>query len=682
MIRALKLTDMVVAVVVCAIVSCLPPVQGADKPWEPTGKETVAGLKARTSTINRPKVVGDYYKAAVPDTLDLAERASLGINHFTSIISEKDDYEMYWRADFDKSDNWAWPGYMWFQLSPLFACQAKALEAMAMCRVASGSQQHLERETRMMEMMVSHLGDDGLFYVVSSGGRKPWLGPEEKRPYANTHGQGRMIQAMMAWYQLTGDPAWKKRIDRLVDGLDRLMVVHKGDYAYIPTHGIMPEEYCRSCYVKGQGWKDTEEAKNEKDGEEGSLFCHQGHVPGALVAWYRLTGNKQALRLAGELVRFYITPKLWADWPAGEYPGVVGAEHAHWQGHYHGYVNALTSILDYAIATNDAHLKQFARDGYEWTRQAGLARIGLVGDGQGCGCGRLIGLAIKLSEAGVGDYWEDVDLYIRNQGTEAQFTPEDIPYLEKLIAKNPNPPTPPEMYSYFNLQNKNSQGQPPEVAADRVVGTNVNVMEAAMGGFTMSYLPYKTGWALCCSPWGNKGIFYAWDATLRYADGVARVNLLLNRASPWMDIDSYIPYEGKVVLRNKKSKEVFVRIPLYAEKNTVVCRIGDRKVKPEWFGRYLVIKNLKAGDVVTIEFPLEEKIERWTSPPPAYGWPTLPLPSGVIYTCRFKGNALIEISPALWPGTRLYEDRPAKYKSANAPMKKVTRYVSPIVIDW
>ena len=29
-----------------------------------------------------------------------------------------------------------------------------------------------------------------------------------------------------------------------------------------------------------------------------------------------------------------------------------------------------------------------------------------------------------------------------------------------------------------------------------------------------------------------------------------RYNLLLNRASPWMDIDSYIPYEGKVVLKN------------------------------------------------------------------------------------------------------------------------------------
>src|SRR5437763_8959800 len=70
--------------------------------------------------INSPREKGVYYDVIIPDTLDLAERARLGINHFTSIISEQDDYEMYWRADFDKSDQWAWPGYMWLQFAPLF----------------------------------------------------------------------------------------------------------------------------------------------------------------------------------------------------------------------------------------------------------------------------------------------------------------------------------------------------------------------------------------------------------------------------------------------------------------------------------------------------------------------------------------------------------------------------------
>lgn len=45
-----------------------------------------------------------------------------------------------------------------------------------------------------------------------------------------------------------------------------------------------------------------------------------------------------------------------------------------------------------------------------------------MGGGQGYGPGRLLGLAVELCHSGVGDYWEDVDLSIRNHGTEYHFT--------------------------------------------------------------------------------------------------------------------------------------------------------------------------------------------------------------------------------------------------------------------
>ncbi|OFX17983.1 MAG: hypothetical protein A2Z18_07880 [Armatimonadetes bacterium RBG_16_58_9] len=529
-------------------------------------------------------------------------------------------------------------------------------------RLMSGSQQNLEREAKMLEMMASHVGDDGIFWVPKYTD-KPWLGPVENLPYANVHGQGRMMRAMIAWYQYTGDPRWKERIDRMVDGMDRLMVAHKEDYAYFPTQGWIPEEYFRSCYLKDKGWKDTTEPENEKGGEEGSLFNHQGHIPGALANWYVLTGNRQALRLSGELVRFLTKPKFWADWKGGEYPGVNGAEHAHWNGHLHGHANTLRAILEYAIATNDPRLKQFVRDGYEWGKQHVLPRIGLVGDGQGCGCGRLIGLAVKLTDAGVGDYWEDVDLYIRNQGSEMQFTPEDIPRMRELVAKHSNP-------------------DPPQWYKDHTVGTNVRVVESAVGAFSMGYPPNKRNWALCCSPHGNMGLFYAWDGILRYSDGIAKVNLLLNRASPWMDIDSYIPYEGKVVLKNKQAREALVRMPLYVDIGTVTCAVGKKKVQPEWLDRYLRIRNLKAGDVVTIRFPMEERIEKWTSPAPWYGIPKFPVKEDVVFTFKFKGNTLVEVSPPLWDNGWMYVDRAAKYKAAKAPMKKVRRYVTSKRLKW
>jgi len=35
-------------------------------------------------------------------------------------------------------------------------------------------------------------------------------------------------------------------------------------------------------------------------------------------------------------------------------------------------------------------------------------------------------------------------------------------------------------------------------------------------------------------------LYEAWDAIVRFENDVAQVNLLLNRASPWVEINSYL----------------------------------------------------------------------------------------------------------------------------------------------
>jgi hypothetical protein len=638
-----------------------------------TAVRVIPTKEAPHAAINTPRIPGEYYKTTVPDTLDLAERAHLGTAHFLNLISEKDDYEMFWGVNafypegmnsllgFDLPQPWGGnfveynPPCMTFNPTVLMACQGKAVEALAMLRLMSGSKERLPLEAGMLKMMAENIGDDGVFYIPQSGGRKPWMGPEDWRPYANTHGQARIMRAMIAWYQYTGDPFWKSHIDRLVDGIDRKLAVHKSDYAYIPIGGWLSQEYFRSCYLRDRGWKSTAEPPNEKAGEEGSLFNHQGHTPGALANWHMLTGNEQALRLAGELVRFYTKPQFWADFQ--DYPGTMGAEHAHFQGHWHGYVNTLRAILEYAIATNDPRLKTFVRDGYEWARQSGLARIGFFADSQGCACGRILGLAVKLTDAGVGDYWEDIDQYIRNHGSEMQFTPEDVEHVRKVGIGKPAPPVHPSI-------------------------TTDHVIERAMGGFSSARTPLKVNTGLCCCTHGNMGTFYAWDGTLRYSNGLARVNLLLNRASPWLDIESHLPYEGKVVLRNKSARAVWVRMPLWVDLKRVSCRVGDKTARPEWMGRYARFEHVGPSQTVTVEFPVEERTETWTTPP---NWTPIirELPAaGTVFTMKFRGNTLAELTPPLAPGSWLYQQRATLYRAKQAPMKEVTRHVTDFQLRW
>ena len=146
----------------------------------------------------------------------------------------------------------------------------------------------------------------------------------------------------------------------------------------------------------------------------------------------------------------------------------------------------------------------------------------------------------------------------------------------------------------------------------------------------------------------------------------------MNRASPWLDVDSYLPYAGKVVLKNKTAKKLSVRIPRWVDKKAVRCSVNEKVVLAVWLNNYLLFEELGKKDVVTIEFPMVESTEKYT----VYGRQ---------FICRFKGNTLIHIEakdgpPLADPAYRTYQRE--HYRQTKAPMKKVTRYVSPVIIAW
>jgi hypothetical protein len=144
-----------------------------------------------------------------------------------------------------------------------------------------------------------------------------------------------------------------------------------------------------------------------------------------------------------------------------------------------------------------------------------------------------------------------------------------------------------------------------------------------------------------------------------------------------MDIDSYMPYQGKVILRNKQAEEAFVRIPLWVDRSAVRCTLAGEELPAHWFGQYLRFSDLRPQDALTIEFPVVERTEVWTIP--RLTWPG---PSTRVHTLRFRGNTLVVLTPPLMPGSPLYQGRPEKYRSAEASMKQVTRYASPMVLKW
>jgi len=591
----------------------------------------------------KPK--GEFYEATVPNTLDLSERARLSVHGLTNFLNPAANYAPY--------------GHTYFNANPPYMSDmpggppnwGKIAESLIMARIICGSKENLQIESEMLRGMLSPP-------VQRPGGGAAYssdyliINPVAPTPLS------RVMLALMALYQLAPNPDLKKRLDEIADGHCRA-AQYQGDYAYYTD--------------------PPAEAKDTMLGVLGywlPVFI-QGCAIRPLTRWSTMSGEKKYLKVAGKLTNFLMQPKYWVS-KAGP-KAVFEPDHGHFSGHHHAYTQGLMGLLCYADAANDVRIKQFVRSSYEYMRNFGIARIGLFGET--CTTGDMTFLAVKLSDMGAGDYWEDVDQYVRNHLTELQIT--DAEKLSKAVEDMPygrgkNDTT----EGAFDFTNENE-------TTDSVIQRNVGVFLSDSTHPTL--IPeHSFLYTICCTGNCTPALYLVWESIVRCKEGAAQVNLLLNRASPWLDIESYLPYEGKVVIRNKTAKKLSVRIPLWVDRNAIQSDINGLMSSPFRVGQYLVFETLNAKDIITITFPMVETTEKYTlkwkqsefwkeSTNPGNSWKPLKEPAQ--YKCRFRGNTLIDISP---------RDKGAGYplyfrdnlKQDKAPMKKVTRYISTAFLKW
>jgi hypothetical protein len=211
----------------------------------------------------------------------------------------------------------------------------------------------------------------------------------------------------------------------------------------------------------------------------------------------------------------------------------------------------------------------------------------------------MVALALYLTKAGMGDYWDDVDRWMRNVYAEGQL--REVSFLDSL---------PDSMFT----------GEP----GDRPHTDTRDVAERSMGSFFgwmrpedgICVVPSEEGPKImpravimhCCTANGARTLYYVWDSIVERAGGEVRVNLLLNRASPWLDVDSYLPAEGKVVLRIKDAEQVAVRMPVWCRAKDVQVSVGEEKRGAVVEGGLVKLRWLRPGDRVTLSFPLPERV--------------------------------------------------------------------------
>jgi hypothetical protein len=433
-------------------------------------------------------------------------------------------------------------------------------------------------------------------------------------------------------------------------------------------------------YLEGGWHASAKEPGNAHQGGEGDVVSYQAEGIQGLARWHAATGDPQALRLARELATFTMEPRFWGSEPS--LMGVAGNEQAHADSHFTGRMMALRGLLEYSIVANDERAKEFVRRGYEYMRQFSIPRLGwmdgfttnttIAGYSESCMLGIWVALAIRMSDAGIGDYWDDVDHLVRNQLVEAQLTRKDL--LEAIAAESFERP-PGSQFFWVNELTR-ATIYPGQESTDDVIGRTIGLWA---GFSTPTSLPPNLWVMQCCSgnaPWG---LYAAWEGTVRSRDHGRRVdvNLLLNHASPWLNVESSLPYEGRVVIRNKTAIRVAVRLPSWIDRRALRCEVDGQTRDPDWIGNRALFDDLGPESAITLLFPVPEQTTEYTWL--AHHWRA----QGIV-KCTFRGSTLVDISPR--------DDRMGSYpiyqrdhlKSGGpAPVRQVDRFIADRrVVDW
>lgn len=601
---------------------------------------------------------GSYYEAQVPATLDLAERADLAINGMTGPTDPDLDYRIYWQVSFRHN-----PPVMYHEFADI-GIQAKFMECVPLMRMICGSDQGKPAEQAWKQILLRMIAPDGLLATPMQP--YPWLrrsqrdvvltgfsGYRDTDQLVETQVNGLMLGSIATCAELDDREFWEPIGRDIVDGMAKL-TVSDADTAYFPATYFMPGE-------------QADASQPPPARMEAAIAMWPAS---RLTHFYRATGYQPSLELAGRLCRYladrsgYFGPDL--EWLSDNADPTHPRFHVV---HTHHHAMSLRACCEYGLVAGDQQLVEFAHKGFDKAKTYIECLSGFFprdlnpaepDDSEICGVADMVRLAVLLAEAGLGDhYWDDVDRWVRNNLAEGQFIRHD--WVDRLHLGEP--PTVP------------FAGMTTECVCQRNVG--------AFGGWQApnEFVEFKQASAAeelederasahgimhCCTGNGARALYDAWRSIVNVQGDNVRVNLLLNRADHYVDVNSYLPYTGQVDIHAKQKCNLSVRIPGWVELSQVRCVVDGSPCGTKLNSRYVQVGQVQPKQVVTLSFPIAERTDRVTM---KNRW----------YFLVRKGHDVVAIDP---PGQLCPLYRRDHYRD-NVPLwKKTTRFIDRQILEW
>jgi hypothetical protein len=584
-----------------------------------------------------PAYEGERYEAMVPDTLDLNERMKYSLHAFThTVVCLTEDRGFpsmrYPAQHFINITKGPMP-----KLVRAVRLYGKFMLGSALARAATGVEQDMQ---------------------VDEDWRQAWMQVAALNPVMMGPEGGRQLSWIAANYAREKDERWLKLGQRAVARLKEVAIPH-GETVWIHggLHPSPPDE----------GWPSREAAKVGFDGSAEALSKPDLEPPhgwdASWMTWtveglcdfYQVSGDKEALELA-RMLAYYLKDEGGL---VGEDGRLLAGHECHKPViHFHHSIQGAHAVLAYGVVSGDGDCLEFADKAYQEVLRMGNRTTGFtpeyaymqypreqtVDDCEACNVADAIMLALRLSDAGVADYYDDVDRYMRNQLATLQITNTRRFYDTKRYRE--------QGWGYPNADL--------EAAYSPLVGN--------FGGWSTpndwNRPEFGIGIMTCCVGNSTRAMYYIADRIVQFAEGELRVNFMLSHASPWADVSSYRPYEGQLeIVVKQDAQRVLVRAPEWVQTGSkeVSSRVNGQTREPFWEGRYLLLGAAKAGERIEVTFPISVRTVQEEI-------------GGQAFTLTIKGSTVVGIDP---PGEYMPLYQRSRYLADEAPMVRVNRYVGP-----
>jgi hypothetical protein len=635
---------------------------------QPLGK--IEYINPNPPAFKNPEYVGEYYDAVVPATLDLAERARLAIHGMTSMINPSLDNEMYFIVN-----HMSQPPSM--DLSPSdLDTQGKFIESTALMRIVSGSKENLSVDRTWMEILLKMQGPDGLLYTpmtgrdwvmyskMERGSGSPSIDENPTKQFCLLgFGTARSLAALAIFAQIDPDGPWKKAAQKLAHAYDPLMINQGNDKSYLFSPWMYPG-------------RPVEKSANNPVLEYSFVASYQAWIAQYLVMHDRAFHDPSCSQLAERIMNYNMFDRQVIE-PSGRFLPAKGRGHGspdEEYAHFHSVATNILACLYVYMQTGNKGLLDRGIKGYEYAKSKSEPLVGFFPEftagsdpylgsrtSETCEVADMLVAALMLAKLGNDYCWDDADRWIRNQLAENQLT--QIAWLTDGHLDYSRSQTPPD---FFKSKRR----------------TTDHVAERSLGGF--AGWPSANDWVSaedwwggnkqniirtiqnCCTASGARAVFAAWRDMLSYDRGTLKVNLLFNRASKWADIDSYIPFTGRVEMKIKQSLELEVRIPEWVNPGEAKCEVAGKVRKLTYNGRHAKVGEVAAGQTVVMTFPISERTEKRRI-------------EKFDYTFVIRGNDVVQVDP---PGKYCPFYQRGHYRTDQPLYQKVTRFISPQELQW